>query len=632
MRQAVPDVKHENDRSRRDSGEAGAVWFWAMNVAPKLRPAVLWLLLGSVACKPVAPTAQPTATPTVQTEGAKAEQNDPAAGRSLPARDPNDPSTAVGIHGAVSSAEGHASEVGLAVLKKGGNAVDAAIAVAFALAVTHPSAGNLGGGGFMVVRMADGRSVAIDYREVAPGAASRDMFLDAKGAPTRESVDGPKAAGIPGTVAGLALAHEQFGSLPWRELVLPAVGLARDGHTLDSYHAEDLQNGSERMLKLGNKDSAAIYRRPSGEPFVAGDRWKQPELAATLQTIAEQGPRSFYEGPLAEAMASKVQALGGIWTAEDLKNYRAVARPPIVFSYREHEVITMPPPSGGGVVLRQLLAASEALKIYEKPWHSVDEIHLYVEAARRTYADRNFLVGDPAFVQVPLEQLLDAEYMRGRLADVDPGKATPSDRIGAGIGPRRESPQTTHFSVVDVHGNAVANTYTLNTSFGAKVVVPGTGVLLNNEMDDFAVKPGTPNTYGLVQGEQNKIEPGKRMLSSMSPTILVKGGKLRAVVGTPGGSTISTTVTQIVRAVIDYGATIDAAVKAPRVHHQWKPDTITSEPTLDPAIVEGLKARGHAIREWPSIGHANCIEVDPQTGGYRAVADVARDGGQAVAY
>lgn len=603
---------------------------WTMKPALVTRRFSAVLLLLSLACKPAAP-ATPTGPTTASAPDAQARADDPAAGRSLPARDPNDPSTAVGIHGAVSSAEPHASDVGLEILKQGGNAVDAAIAVGFALAVTHPSAGNLGGGGFMVVRMADGRTTAIDYREVAPAAASRDMYLDPKGSPTRDSVDGARAAGIPGTVAGLALAHEQFGSLPWKVLLAPAIRLAREGHAIDSFHAEDLQTGSERMLKLGFKEAAAIYRKPSGEPYAEGDVWKQPELAQTLEAIASGGARSFYEGPFAEALASKVRGIGGVWTADDLKSYRAIARPPITFSYRDHEIITMPPPSGGGVVLRQLLAASEILKIHDKPWHSVDELHLYVEAARRTYADRNFLVGDPAFVQVPLDQLLDSNYLRGRLADVDPAKATPSDRIGAGLG-RTESPQTTHFSVVDVLGNAVANTYTLNTGFGSKAVVPGTGILLNNEMDDFAVKPGSPNTYGLVQGEQNRIEPGKRMLSSMSPTIVVKDHKLRAVVGTPGGSTISTTVTQLVRALVDYGATIDAAVKAPRVHHQWKPDRIVTEPTLDRAVVEQLKARGHQVTEWPSIGHANCIEVDPATGGYRAVADVARDGGKAVAY
>ena len=289
--------------------------------------------------------------------------------------------------------------------------------------------------------------------------------------------------------------------------------------------------------------------------------------------------------------------------------------------------------------MRQLLAASEILEINKYPWHSVDEIHLYVEAARRTYADRNMLLADPAFVEIPMKTLLDPTYMKDRLADVDLNHATPSDKVGVGldlIG--GESHETTHFSVVDGNGNAVANTYTLNTGFGAKVVVPGTGVLLNNEMDDFAAKPGTPNTYGLVQGEQNRVEAGKRMLSSMTPTIVTKGGKLRAVVGTPGGSTITTTVTQIVRALIDYEQPLVAAVRAPRIHHQWKPDRIMMEPTVDAAIVEGLQARGHEVfqlseeKGWTRIGHANCIEVDPKTGAYTAVADVERDGGKASAY
>lgn len=588
----------------------------------------LLFVLVLAGCTPARP-ATTGETPPVTAEPVK---TGPASKRSLPAMKADDPGTAVGIHGAVSSAEGHASEVGLAILKRGGNAVDAAIAVGFALAVTHPSAGNLGGGGFMVVRMADGKTAALDYREVAPGAATRDMYLDAKGNPTRASVDGAKAAGIPGTVAGLALAHEKFGTIAWAELVAPAIKLAREGHTLDSFHAEDLANGVERMMKLpGNEASAAIYRKADGGAFVTGDRWVQAELAKTLEVVAA-GPRNFYEGLLAKQLADGVQKLGGIWTAEDLKGYRAIAREPIAFTYRGVEVITMPPPSAGGVVLRQLLAASEILEIHKHPWHSVDEIHLYVEAARRTYADRNFLLGDPGFIEVPLAKLLDATYLRERLADVDLAKATPSDQVKAGLPQGKESIQTTHFSVVDEAGNAVSQTYTLNTSFGAKVVVPGTGVLLNNEMDDFAVKPGTPNTYGLVQGEQNKIVAGKRMLSSMTPTILVKDGQLRAVVGTPGGSTISTTVTQIVRALLDYGVTLDVAVKAPRVHHQWKPDRIVAEPTLDPATAAGLKARGHEMAEWGSIGHANCIEVDPATQGYRAVADVTRDGGEAVAY
>ena len=581
-----------------------------------------------LACAPAQVPGSDSATPPTSEPKPAAPAGN---GRSLPARAADDPATAVGIHGAVSSAEASASAAGLEILKRGGNAVDAAIAVAFALAVTHPSAGNLGGGGFMVIRMADGRTAAIDYREVGPGAASRDMYLDAKGQKTRGSLDGAKAAGIPGTVAGLAMAREKFGTIAWAELVAPAIGLARDGHTLDSFHADDLRGGVERMLKIGDTRSAGYYRKADGSAYAAGETWKQPELAATLEKVAKD-PRAFYEGPLAEEIAKQVQGLGGIWTAADLKNYKAVLREPIVFEYRGHQVITMPPPSAGGVVLRQLLAASEILKIHEKPWHSVDEIHLYVEAARRTYADRNFLLGDPAFVAVPLQKLLDPEYLRERLKTVDPLKATPSSQVAAGMSLGTGGTQTTHFSVVDEAGNAVANTFTLNTSFGSKTVVPGTGVLLNNEMDDFAAKPGTPNAYGLVQGEQNKIEPGKRMLSSMTPTILVKDGKLRAVVGTPGGSTISTTVTQVVRALLDYGVTIDKAVQATRVHHQWMPDQITAEPSLDPAIKAGLQERGHKVEEWDSIGHANCIEVDPATGGYRAVADIQRDGGKAVAY
>lgn len=556
----------------------------------------------------------------------------PPAGRTLPDAG-KDPAVAVGVHGAVTSAEANASAVGRAILERGGNAVDAAVAVGFALAVTHPSAGNLGGGGFMVVRMADGTTAAIDYRERAPGKATRDMYLDKKGNPTDARLVGAKAAGIPGTVAGLARAHERFGTLPWKDVVAPAVALAKDGHALDSWHAEDLGNGVERMTKAGQAASAKHYAGKDGQPLAEGATWTQPELATTLQAIADGGAKAFYEGPLAETMAKEVAKAGGIWTAADLRDYEAVDREPIVFEYRGHTVITMPPPSAGGVVLRQLLAAAEVLELHEKPWRSVDEVHLYVESARRTYADRNLLLGDPDFVQLPMARLLDVSYIRKRLEDVDPAKATPSSAIGAGLAPGKpEGEQTTHFSVVDDAGNAVSNTYTLNLGFGALFVVPGTGVLLNNEMDDFAVKPGTANAFGLVQGEQNKIEPGKRMLSSMTPTILVKDGKLRAVLGTPGGPTITTTVSQLVRALVDYGMTVDAAVASPRIHHQWLPDMIWAEDRMSAELEAGLVAKGHQIRKRGAMGHANIIEVDPATQGYRAVADATRDGGKAVAY
>lgn len=545
----------------------------------------------------------------------------------------NDPAVAVGIHGAITSAEGQASAVGRAILERGGNAVDAAVAVGFALAVTHPSAGNLGGGGFMLVRMADGRVAAIDYRERAPGKAHRDMYLDAKGEPTAERLVGPKAAGIPGSVAGLALAHREFGTLPWKDVVAPAVALARDGHVVDSWHAADLASAIERMRERKLPASAVYYAAPDGTPMAEGTTWKQPELAATLATIADEGPRAFYEGPLADTMAAAVRKAGGIWTAEDLADYQAVLRTPIEFDYRGHHVITMPPPSAGGVVLRQLLAAAEILALHDKPWRSVDEVHLYVESCRRTYADRNLLLGDPDFVELPMARLLDVSYMRERLADIDPLRATPSSQIKAGIAPgKTESHQTTHFSVVDAAGNAVANTTTLNLGFGSMFVVPGTGVLLNNEMDDFAVKPGTANAFGLVQGEQNRIEPGKRMLSSMTPTIVVKDGELRAVLGSPGGPTITTTVSQLLRAIVDYGMTVDQAVAAVRVHHQWLPDTIWTEDRISPELEAGLLARGHQIKKRGSMGHANIIEVDPATRGFRAVADVTRDGGKAVAF
>ena len=544
-----------------------------------------------------------------------------------------DPAVAVGIHGAITSAEAHASAVGRDVLEHGGNAVDAAVAVGFALAVTHPSAGNLGGGGFMVVRMADGTTAAIDYRERAPGKATRDMYLDDKGNPTDARLVGAKAAGIPGTVAGLALAHEKFGALPWKDVVAPAIALAKDGHTLDTWHAEDLGNGFDRMTKAKLPDSAKHYVGKDGQKLAEGATWVQPELATTLQAIADGGAKAFYDGPLAETFAREVTKAGGIWTADDLRAYKAIEREPIVFDYRGHTVITMPPPSAGGVVLRQLLAAAEVLQLHDKPWRSVDEVHLYVESARRTYADRNLLLGDPDFVELPMTRLLDVSYVKKRVADIDPNKATPSSQIGAGLAPGKpEGEQTTHFSVIDAAGNAVSNTYTLNLGFGCLFVVPGTGVLLNNEMDDFAVKPGTANAFGLVQGEQNKIEPGKRMLSSMTPTILVKDGELRAVLGTPGGPTITTTVSQLVRALVDYGMTVDAAVASARIHHQWLPDMIWAEDRMSAELEAGLVAKGHQIRKRGSMGHANIIEVDPATKGFRAVADVTRDGGKAVAF
>lgn len=554
---------------------------------------------------------------------------------------------AVGKRGAVTSAAPEATAIGLAVLQRGGNAVDAAVAVAFALGVAHPTAGNIGGGGFMVVRTPKGEVTSFDYREVAPRAATRDMYLDDKGQPTRDSRLGPRAAGIPGDVAGLELAHKRYGKLPWRELVLPSVALARDGITLDSFHADDLQWGAKAMadyltqlesnpaanpaLREAVRKTLAVFRKPDGTPYAKGDRWVQAELAQTLEAIAKGGARAFYRGPLAARMAKEVKAMGGIWTAADLSSYKVIERKPVTFEYRGHQVFTMAPPSAGGITLRQVLAASEELGFKELPWASVERIHLYAEALRRIYADRNLLVADPAFAKVPIDRLLDRAYIAGRFGDIDRGKATPSSKVGAGV-ELEEKPETTHFSVVDGAGFAVANTFTLNGGFGAKVLVPGTGVMLNNEMDDFTAKPGSPNMFGLVQGPQNAVAPGKRMLSSMTPTIVTLDGKVRIVCGSPGGPTISTTVAQVLMQVIDYGLPIEQAVAASRIHHQWMPDAIFFEGDLPASTVKALEAKGHKLMTRGRIGHANCIEVDPKTQELRAAADIGRDGGAAEAY
>ncbi|MCA9685625.1 MAG: gamma-glutamyltransferase [Myxococcales bacterium] len=538
---------------------------------------------------------------------------------------------ASGSHGAVASAEANASLVGVQILEAGGNAVDAAVAVGFALSVTHPSAGNIGGGGFMVLRFPGGTSTAVDYREKAPGAASRDMYLDENGELTDKSRLGALAAGIPGDVAGFWYAQQHWGKLEWSQVVAPAVALARDGWTLDEFHANDMNSAAKRMAEAGFADSAANFRKADGSNYATGDVWRQPELAATLQRIADEGRDGFYAGPFAAYMAEQVRGLGGIWTAEDLANYQAVEREPLRFDYRGYEIVAMPPPSAGGVVLRQILAASEALDMGKKPWHSADQVHLYVEILRRTYADRNLLLGDPDFIEIPMQTLLDTSYIGERMADIDMKKATPSEKVGAGV-EVKESEQTTHFSVVDAEGMAVANTYTLNGGFGSKVVVPGTGVILNNEMDDFTAKVGTPNMFGLIQGPQNAIAPGKRMLSSMTPTIVSKDGKLRAVVGSPGGPTITTTVAQIILQLIDYQRPLLESVRELRIHHQWKPDAIMHEDGLDPKLVKALKKKGHELqtRGW-RIGHANCIEVDPTSGERRSIAGVGRGGSAAAA-
>lgn len=596
----------------------------------------VWLVVGACASAPQTQRVDPQAR---------------SIERKLPADHANpQPGVAVGTHAAVASAEPQATAVALSVLQSGGNAIDAAVSLAFALAVTHPTAGNLGGGGFLVLRNADGQSITIDYRETAPASATRDMYLDANGQLTQDSLLGAGAAGIPGTVAGMKLAHERYGSKPWAELLAPAIALAREGHVIDAPHAETLARAVEAMHKAGFHSSARYYESSEGKPIGAGERWVQPELAQTLSEIATD-PNSFYTGALAKKLIAQMQTAGGIWSEKDLADYRAELRQPLTFEYRGHQIITMPPPSAGGIVMRQILFASEQLNMAQAPYRSPLSFHLYIEATRRAYADRNAWIADPAFYKVPLSGLLDPTYIASRMRDIDPDHATPSSQVAPGQPPgaatvslrdaeasaslaARESHETTHFSIVDAAGAAVSNTYTLNGSFGSKRVLEGSGILLNNEMDDFASNPGKPNGYGLVQGEQNRIEPKKRMLSSMTPTIVVKDGQLRAVLGTPGGPTITTTVVQLVRALIDYNVTLDVAVRAPRVHHQWLPDSVLIEPDVEQKIVEGLRARGHQVMPSPfgKIGHADCIEVDPASHGFRAVADVTRGSGGALAY
>ena len=632
--------------------------------------AALVVAMAATACGPkgssaptVAPAASPAVAQTSAPTAAVAAPREPGPGSAAAGVDfssgtasavPADPrpvpwqvDVAVGKHGAATSAEPHATAVGRAILEHGGNAVDAAVALAFALGVTHPTAANIGGGGFMIIRTPDGKSTAIDFREVAPGKASRDMYVGDKGNVTLDRVRGPRAAGISGCVAGFAMAQKKYGTLAWKDVVQPAIALATGGHAIDRYHAEKIEGGVAEMQKYlheveasatpnaalvaGLRETIALFSRPDGAPLQTGDTMRAPALAATLTAIAKDGPSAFYKGAMAKKMASEVTAMGGLWTAADLAGYHAIERKPIVFDYRGYQIITAPPPSAGGITIRQIFAASENLKLYDMPWESVDRIHLYVEALRRIYADRNQLVGDPGFVDVPMKALLDVDYMAKRMADVDRQHATPSSRIKAGL-ELQEKLQTTHFSVVDAKGMAVSVTFTLNGAFGAHLAIPGTGVMLNNQMDDFTSKVGAPNAYGLVQGPQNAIAPGKRMVSSMSPTIVAKDGKLRAVCGSPGGGTIPTTTAQILMQVLDYGRPIDQAVASTRIHHQWLPDAIIHESNLDPTIAQGLAERGHKLVSRRAMGHANCIEVDPKTGELRAVADTGRDGGDADAF
>jgi len=540
-------------------------------------------------------------------------------------------------HGMVSSVSPIASRVGVDILKQGGNAVDAAIAVGLAMAVTWPEAGNLGGGGFMVARDAAGKTYALDYRETAPAAATRDMFLDAQGNATDASLNHRLGAGTPGTVSGFHDAHVKLGKLPWKTLVEPAVRLAQEGFVVDKGLADSFEKYQADLRR--DPEAARIFLK-DGKPLKVGDRLVQTELAGTLRLIADKGPEGFYQGRTAELIARDMARNGGIMTAKDLAEYQAKWREPIRFTYRGRTIISMPPPSSGGMLLAQILTMLEKDDLGALGYHTPRMMHLVAEVERRAYADRNTYLGDPDFVTNPLPQLLDPAYLARRRATVDMTRATPefSTRPGlgeAGVGKgevRAEVPETTHYVVADAQGNVVSNTYTLNGAYGSAIVVPGTGMLLNNEMDDFAVKPGSPNLYGLVQGERNAVAPKKRMLSSMSPSIVLDPqGQFLMAVGTPGGSTIPTTTLQVITNVIDFGMNARQAIEAPRFHHQGLPQTIDVEANGFPArTLKALEAMGHPIHVRASLGDAQLIMRKPD-GKLEGWAD-PRKGGLAVGY
>ena len=519
-------------------------------------------------------------------------------------------------HGMVASTSEIASRVGAGILKKGGNAVDAAVAVALALAVTWPSAGNIGGGGFMVIRKADGTAEALDYRERAPMAATHDMYLDAMGNIIKgASTEGYKAVGVPGTVAGLALAHKRHGHLPWRELVEPAVRLARDGFTVNYFFANTLRGKTSNARLTKFAESRRIFLN-DGKPVAEGERFVQPELARTLERIRLHGADGFYRGETARLLVEDMKSHGGLITAKDLESYVPTVRKPLLGTYRGYDIITMPPPSSGGIALLEMLNMLETRDVKGAGHNSAASVHLLTEVMRRAFADRASYLGDADFVKVPVAGLTDRNYALSRLSDFEAEHASSSKTVGAGKPPGYESAETTHFTIVDGEGSVVTSTYTLNDTFGSGVTVKGAGFLLNDEMDDFTSKPGVPNDYQLIQGEANAIAPHKRPLSSMTPTIVLKDGKLFFAVGSPGGPTIINTVLQVVVNVIDYGMDIQQAIDEPRVHHQWLPDEIFWEDFgLSRDTREALEKMGHLFRQkGGSLGDAQGIMIDQKTG------------------
>jgi gamma-glutamyltranspeptidase/glutathione hydrolase len=539
-------------------------------------------------------------------------------------------STAEGERGMVVAAQHEASEAGLRILQAGGNAVDAAVAVGYALAVVDPCCGNIGGGGFMLIRRADGRDGVINFRETAPRAARVDMYLDAAGNPVRDrSLYGYLAAGVPGTVMGLDRALTQYGRLGRAQVMAPAIALARDGVVLGEADAAILDGKAERLA--ADPAAARIFLHPDGSHYRAGDRLVQPDLAATLALIAEQGPDAFYRGAIAQAVAAASAAQGGLLTAADFAAYTVTEAPPIGCAYRGYKILSAPPPSAGGTILCEMLNVLSGWDLAASGFGSAITVHRMAETMRHAYVDRNSVLGDPAFVANPLDRLLSSEHAAAIRAAIDPDKATASASLGPGTAPH-ERPETTHYSVADGDGDAVAVTYTLNGFFGAAVVAPGTGVLLNNEMDDFATKPGAPNQFGLVQGEANAIAPGKRPLSSMTPTVVEQDGRPVLVLGSPGGPRIITAVLETLTNIVDFGLAPDKAVAAPRFHQQWLPDTLFCERGgFAAALLAELAERGYHPVEQPAWGAVELIAIGP---GRRlfGVNDPRRPAGSAAGY
>jgi gamma-glutamyltranspeptidase/glutathione hydrolase len=517
------------------------------------------------------------------------------------------PPAAEAKDGMVVSAQHAASDVGAAILRSGGNAIDAAVAVGYALAVTHPCCGNLGGGGFMIIHLANGKDTFINFREKAPLAATADMYLDAHGDPVSDkSLAGYPAVGVPGTVLGLETAREEYGTLPRATLLAPAIRLAEQGFVLTRGDIDALEVGTDSFRAESNVAPVFLNH---GVPFQPGDRLVQPQLAATLRTLSGAGTQAFYHGAIAAAVVAAGRTRGGLLTLQDFAAYTVTESPPITCPYRGYTIVSAPPPSSGGVVLCEMLRILEGYPLNSLGFHSSDSVHFMTEAMRYAYRDRNQYLGDPVFVRNPVARLLSADNAAAIRSRIAAHRATPSASLKGSAGPHENS-TTTHYSVVDRAGNAVSVTYTINDDFGAKVIAGDTGFFLNDEMDDFTAKPGAPNLFGLVQGNANAIAPGKRPLSSMTPTIVLKNGTPILVLGTPGGSRITTTILEIIVNVIDHGMTLQEAVDAPRLHHQWLPDTLAAEPyALSADTVRALTRMGYHVVPLAVWGAGNAAEA-----------------------